>query len=107
ISHDLSVVRRFCDRVAIMYLGCIVEMAPSAQLFAAPRHPYTQALLKAVPRLDPAPGRQRVALEGEPPSAARLPPCCVFSSRCDYAEPACRRAMPELESERGHSIACH
>jgi oligopeptide/dipeptide ABC transporter ATP-binding protein len=106
ISHDLSVVRRFCDRVAIMYLGRIVEMAPAAELFANPRHPYTRALLEAVPRLDPDPGRRRVALEGEPPSAARLPPGCVFSSRCLYAEAACRDAEPTLQAEQAHAVAC-
>lgn len=106
ISHDLSVVRRFCDRVAIMYLGRIVEMAPAALLFAAPRHPYTRALLEAVPRLDPAPERRRVALEGEPPSATRLPPGCVFSSRCLYAEASCRDAEPALFAEQGHAVAC-
>jgi oligopeptide/dipeptide ABC transporter ATP-binding protein len=106
ISHDLSVVRRFCNRVAIMYLGRIVEMAPAPQLFAAPRHPYTRALLEAVPRLDPDLGRRRVALEGEPPSAVRLPPGCVFSSRCPYAEAACRDAEPALQEEQAHAVAC-
>jgi oligopeptide/dipeptide ABC transporter ATP-binding protein len=106
ISHDLSVVRRFCDRVAIMYLGRIVEMASAAELFAAPGHPYTRALLDAVPRLDPDLGRSRVALQGEPPSAARLPPGCVFSSRCRHAETACREDQPALQAEAGHWIAC-
>jgi oligopeptide/dipeptide ABC transporter ATP-binding protein len=106
ISHDLSIVRRLCDRVAIMYLGRIVEMAPAAELFAAPRHPYTRALLEAVPRLDPRAERQRVALQGDPPSAARLPSGCVFSTRCRHAEPACREAEPELQDDRGHAIAC-
>ena len=106
ISHDLSIVRRFCDRVAIMYLGRIMEMAPAAELFAVPRHPYTRALLEAVPRLDPSVKRQRVALQGDPPSAARLPPGCVFSTRCGHAESACREAEPELQDDRGHAIAC-
>jgi oligopeptide/dipeptide ABC transporter ATP-binding protein len=106
ISHDLSVVRRFCDRVAIMYLGRIVETAPAAQLFASPRHPYTRALLEAVPRLEPDPHWRRAALQGEPPSAARLPPGCVFSTRCAYAEPACREAEPVLQYDRDHAIAC-
>ncbi len=106
ISHDLSIVRRLCDRVAIMYLGRIVEMAPAAELFAAPRHPYTRALLEAVPRLEPSAERQRVTLQGDPPSAARLPPGCVFSTRCRHAEPACREAEPELQDDRGHAIAC-
>ena len=100
-------VKRFCDRVAIMYLGRIVEMAPAAQLFAAPRHPYTRALLEAVPRLERDPDRRRAALEGEPPSAARLSPGCVFSSRCPYAEPACREPIPGLEDdEHEHAVAC-
>ena len=107
ISHDLSVVKRFCDRVAIMYLGHIVELAPTAEIFAAPRHPYTRALLDAVPRLD---GGERDAvrppLPGEPPSAARLPPGCVFSSRCAHAEPGCREREPALGGRGGHEVAC-
>ncbi|HVH80755.1 MAG TPA: ABC transporter ATP-binding protein [Stellaceae bacterium] len=106
ISHDLSVVRRFCDRVAIMYLGRIVEMAPAGQLFADPRHPYTRALLEAVPRLEPDPNWRHAAIQGEPPSAARLPPGCVFSSRCGYAQPSCREVEPTLEYDRDHGIAC-
>jgi oligopeptide/dipeptide ABC transporter ATP-binding protein len=106
ISHDLSIVRRFCDRVVIMYLGRIVETAPAAELFAAPRHPYTQALLAAVPRLEARSERQPVVLQGDPPSAACPPPGCVFSSRCGYVEPACREAEPELQDDRGHAVAC-
>jgi oligopeptide/dipeptide ABC transporter ATP-binding protein len=110
ISHDLSVVRRFCDRVAIMYLGRIVELAPAAEIFAVPRHPYTKALLDAVPRLDGGEGVPRPPLPGEPPSAARLPPGCVFSSRCPHAEISCREREPELMQESGpeptHGVAC-
>ncbi len=106
ISHDLSVVKRFCNRVAIMYLGRIVELAAAEAIFSEPRHPYTKALLEAVPRLEPTPGRQRTALQGEPPSAARLPPGCVFSSRCPHAQPACRENQPTLQTESGHAVAC-
>jgi oligopeptide/dipeptide ABC transporter ATP-binding protein len=106
ISHDLSIVRRFCDRVAIMYLGRIVEMGSVETLFDAPRHPYTRALLEAVPRLDVPAERRPVALQGDPPSAARLPPGCVFSARCRYAEPACSEAEPELQDVLGHAVAC-
>jgi oligopeptide/dipeptide ABC transporter ATP-binding protein len=106
ISHDPSVVKRFCNRVAIMYLGRIVELAETSAIFATPRHPYTKALLEAVPRLEAAAGRQRAALEGEPPSAARLPPGCVFSSRCRHVQPACREDQPALQIEAGHAVAC-
>jgi oligopeptide/dipeptide ABC transporter ATP-binding protein len=105
ISHDLSVVRRFCGRVAIMYLGRIVELAEADEIFAVPRHPYTRALLAAVPRLD-GPQRRPVAIAGEPPSAARLPPGCVFSSRCPHVEDACRERQPELEQDGEHAVAC-
>jgi oligopeptide/dipeptide ABC transporter ATP-binding protein len=106
ISHDLSVVKRFCDRVAIMYLGRIVELATAAEIFAEPRHPYTRALLNAVPRLDGDISRRDPPLEGEPPSASRLPPGCVFSSRCPHVEPACREREPELEMRDAHAVAC-
>jgi len=104
ISHDLSVVERFCDRVAIMYLGRIVELAPTRKIFASPRHPYTRALLTAVPRLVPQPkGR---LLPGEPPSGARLPAGCVFSDRCAYVEAACTAAEPAQEHILDHQVAC-
>jgi len=107
ISHDLSVVERFCDRVAIMYLGRIVELAATREIFASPRHPYTRGLLSAVPRLAPGPKRAERLVQGEPPSAARLPEGCVFSSRCPHAEPACSTTEPTLEDAAfGHQVAC-
>jgi oligopeptide/dipeptide ABC transporter ATP-binding protein len=107
ISHDLSVVERLCDRVAIMYLGRIVELAPTREIFASPRHPYTRALLSAVPRLAPGLNRAERLVQGEPPSAARLPEGCVFSSRCAYAQTACSTTEPTLEDVAfGHQVAC-
>jgi oligopeptide/dipeptide ABC transporter ATP-binding protein len=106
ISHDLSVVRRFCNRVAIMYLGRIVELAATDEIFAAPQHPYTQALLEAVPRLEPNLAYRGKPLTGEPPSAARSPPGCAFVARCPHAQPACRDAEPVLVEESGHAVAC-
>ena len=107
ISHDLSVVERFCDRVAIMYLGRIVELAPADEIFSRPLHPYTRALLAAAPRLDPEPRGVRQPVAGEPPSAARLPPGCVFSPRCPYAEPVCGESQPATEfAASGHRVAC-
>jgi len=107
ISHDLSVVRRFCDRVAIMYLGRIVEQAPTAPIFASPRHPYTRSLLAAAPRLSGRRIEAAPALQGEPPSAARLPPGCAFASRCAEAEPRCRAIDPPLEQHGAAQVACH
>ncbi|TDR89779.1 ABC transporter ATP-binding protein [Enterovirga rhinocerotis] len=106
ISHDLSVVRRLCDRVAVMYLGRIVELAPAASLFERALHPYAQALLAAAPRLEPGESRT-IAIRGEPPSAARLPAGCLFAGRCPYAEPACRTEEQVLQAVApGHEVAC-
>ncbi len=107
ISHDLSVVERMCDRVAIMYLGRIVEAGPARAIFEAPRHPYTRALLAAAPRLEP--GRQLGGgiLEGEPPSPRKLPSGCAFRTRCPHAAPHCADVVPALESAASaHDVAC-
>ncbi|RRH76356.1 ABC transporter ATP-binding protein [Falsigemmobacter faecalis] len=110
ISHDLSVVRHFADRVAVMYLGKIVESGPAQTLFAAPRHPYSQALLSAVPL--PQAGararRSRILLTGDLPSPANPPAGCVFSTRCPIAEPGCSLSMPPLvQGAGGTALACH
>ncbi|WP_226782897.1 ABC transporter ATP-binding protein [Oceaniglobus trochenteri] len=107
ISHDLKVVRNLCDRVAVMYLGRIVEEGPAEAVFADPRHPYTQALISSVPQ----PGRaanSRIILQGEPPDPGNRPPGCAFHPRCPMAEDSCRRAIPETRAVGGaRSAACH
>ncbi|MEI6162103.1 MAG: oligopeptide/dipeptide ABC transporter ATP-binding protein, partial [Roseococcus sp.] len=103
IAHDLAVVRAFCDRVAVMYLGRIVEEAPAAELFARPAHPYTVSLLSAVPE----PGARRIVLTGEPPSSLRLPAGCAFRARCPVAQPICAEPPPLVEIAPGHRVLCH
>jgi oligopeptide transport system ATP-binding protein len=111
IAHNMSVVRHVCDRVAVMYLGRIVETAATDELFANPRHPYTQGLLKAVPRLVPGRQSEAVAVVGDPPSPVDLPSGCRFHPRCPIAqEPLCSDADPLLEpggAGPGHLAACH
>jgi peptide/nickel transport system ATP-binding protein len=103
IAHDLAVVRAFCDRVAVMYLGRFVEEAPAAALFATPAHPYTVALLSAVPE----PGQRRIVLGGEPPSSLRLPQGCAFRARCPVARPICAEPPPLVEIAPGRRVLCH
>jgi oligopeptide transport system ATP-binding protein len=109
IGHDLSVVRHLCDRIAVMYLGRLVEVAPAEELFDHPLHPYTRALLAAVPVPDPVAeeARPHEVLPGEVPSPLNPPPGCVFHPRCPLAEASCRQEVPALATLRpGHGVAC-
>lgn len=108
VAHDLSVVRHFCDRVAVMYLGIIVEEGPSDLVFRSPKHPYTKALLASVPVVDPGLRQERIPLEGDVPTPVAIPSGCRFRTRCPLAADICARQMPLLRNIGvGQSAACH
>jgi peptide/nickel transport system ATP-binding protein/oligopeptide transport system ATP-binding protein len=108
ISHDLSVVAHTCDNVAVMYLGQLVEIAPTKKLFATTRHPYTKALLSAIPHLDPDAEKIAIKLEGEIPSPIDPPSGCKFHTRCPYVQDRCKAETPELRKrDDDHFVACH
>ncbi|XCP84860.1 ABC transporter ATP-binding protein [Roseburia hominis] len=110
IAHDLSVVKYISDRVVVMYLGTMVETAETEELFANPLHPYTQALLSAIPEADPhkAKANERIPIKGEIPSPINPKNCCRFAERCQYATERCFKEMPQLKEIRpGHMVACH
>jgi oligopeptide/dipeptide ABC transporter ATP-binding protein len=106
ITHDFGIVARICDRVAVMYAGRIVESGPMRTLFRAPRHPYTEALMGSVPRMEARVERLR-SIEGQPPALHRLPPGCRFAPRCAYADERCHREYPPaFPVGPGHEAAC-
>ena len=108
IAHDLTAVSYICDRVAVMYLGQIVEVAPTEALYYSPKHPYTEALMSAIPEADPSQIMKPVLLEGERPSPANPPVGCRFHTRCQYVTQICLESSPALkEGESGHLVACH
>jgi oligopeptide/dipeptide ABC transporter ATP-binding protein len=109
ISHNLALVREFCERVLVLYLGRSMELASAAQLFSMPRHPYTRELLDAMPVADPQLQAARLARvrPGEPPSPLSPPSGCVYRTRCVHAAPACAAQVPEWEEQAGQGIACH
>ena len=108
VAHDLSVVKHISERVAVMYVGRIVETAPTEELFASPRHPYTEALLSSVPKPDPRLRHERIVLQGEVADPANTPPGCHFHPRCPYARDICREQAPaQQEISPGHFVSCH
>jgi peptide/nickel transport system ATP-binding protein len=108
VAHDLSVVKHISERVAVMYVGRIVETAPTEELFASPKHPYTEALLSAVPKPDPRLRSERIVLQGEVADPANTPPGCHFHPRCRYAQSICREKAPvQEELSPNHFVSCH
>ena len=108
ISHDLSVVAHTCDEVAVMYLGRIVEQAPTRELFSNPKHPYTKALLSSIPSIDPDKQNKAIELKGEIPSSMNPPPGCVFHTRCEHANENCKSSIPtfDLLNDKNHYASC-
>ncbi|WP_425058963.1 Oligopeptide transport ATP-binding protein OppF [Sporomusa carbonis] len=108
ISHDLSVVRHISNRVGVMYLGRLVEIGSAAELYEKPRHPYTQALLSAIPLADPLTKRERIILQGDVPSPANPPPGCAFAPRCPKVMDVCKTVRPEMiQVTDNYQVACH
>jgi peptide/nickel transport system ATP-binding protein/oligopeptide transport system ATP-binding protein len=110
ISHDLAVVRYISDRVAVMYLGRLVEIADTDDFYAAPRHPYTKALLESLPVPDPSKRGRPAPIEGDVPSPRNPPPGCHFHTRCPYAVERCKKEIPQLiplSTKPSHKVACH
>lgn len=109
IAHDLSMVRHISDRIGVMYLGNIVEIADSEDLYTKPAHPYTQALLSSMPEPDPTNiGKERIILQGEVPSPLNSPSGCKFRTRCKFATEKCAQEVPKMvEIAKGHEVACH
>jgi oligopeptide/dipeptide ABC transporter ATP-binding protein len=107
ISHDLSVVQHVSDRVAVMYLGRIVEEGPAEAVLGSPLHPYTQALVSAVPEIDPYQRKQRIVLKGDPPNPENVPTGCAFHPRCNQSFSPCQKAVPVLLDRQACRVACH
>jgi peptide/nickel transport system ATP-binding protein len=108
VAHDLSVVAHISDRVAVMYVGKMVELAPTAELFLNPQHPYTEALMSAIPRPDPTPREKRIVLTGEVANPANPPTGCYFHPRCEYCTDICKTQEPDWrEIREAHFVKCH